>query len=84
MPMQLLFPLKRGTGVQIDEAVRHTATAFGRRSNQDCLLISLCRHAYLRRLGIFSKILLITRPDRKKCMLGCRLATIQFWSVLMF
>lgn len=25
MLMQLLFPLKRGTGVQIDEAVRHTA-----------------------------------------------------------
>lgn len=58
MLMQLLFPLKRGTGIQIDEAVRHTAAAFGRRSNQDCLLISICRHVYLRRLGILSKILL--------------------------
>ena len=66
MLMQLLFPLKRGTGVQIDEAVRHTATAFGRRSNQDCLLISLCRHVYLRRLGIFSKILLGSHVPTEK------------------
>lgn len=66
MLMQLLFPLKRDTGIQMDEAVRHTAVAFGRRSNQDCLFISLCRHVYLRRLGISSKILLGAQVPTEK------------------
>lgn len=56
--MQLLFPMKRSAKVQVNEAIRQTAVAFGRRSNQDCLVVSLCRHVYLRRLGIPSKILL--------------------------
>ena len=64
--MHLLFPLARGASIGMDEAVRRTAVAFGRRSKQDCLLVSLCRHTYLRRLGIASKILLGAQVPTEK------------------
>jgi hypothetical protein len=64
--MRLLFPQARRAGIGVDEAVRRTAAAFGRRSRQDCLLVSLCRHIYLRRLGIPSKILLGAQVPTEK------------------
>jgi hypothetical protein len=64
--MHLLFPPAPATGISVDEAVRRTAAAFGRRSRQDCLLVSLCRHTYLRRLGISSKILLGAQVPTEK------------------
>lgn len=64
--MQLLFPRARAAGIGVEEAVRLSAVAFGRRSNQDCLPVSLCRHIYLRRLGITSKILLGAQVPTEK------------------
>lgn len=63
---RIAFPQALPAPIGIDEAVRQTAAAFGRRSKQDCLLISLCRHAYLRRLGIASKILLGAQVPTEK------------------
>jgi hypothetical protein len=39
-------------------AVGELAAAFGRRSKQDCLFISLCRYAYLRRLNMAAAVVL--------------------------
>jgi len=64
--MHIVFPRAGGARVSTDEAVRRTAAAFGTRSRQDCLLVSLCRHAYLRRLGIPSKILLGAQVPTEK------------------
>jgi len=64
--MRLAFRPGRAAAVGVDEAVRLTAVAFGRRSRQDCLLVSLCRHIYLRRLGIASKILLGAQVPTEK------------------
>lgn len=64
--VRVVFPPAPGAPIGIDEAVRRTAAAFGRRSKQDCLLISLCRHVYLRRLGLASKILLGAQVPTEK------------------
>lgn len=64
--MHLAFPPGRAAAIGVDEAVRLTAVAFGRRSRQDCLPVSLCRHIYLRRLGISSKILLGAQVPTEK------------------
>lgn len=50
----------------INEALILTSQAFGRRSKQDCLVVSLCRHILLSQLKVESKIVLGAHvPTRK-------------------
>ena len=64
--MRLLFRQRQRGDVALPVVLARTAAAFGRRSKQDCLLVSLCRHAYLRRQGIASKILLGAQVPTEK------------------
>lgn len=56
--MRRMFPPARSSSICMLDAVNLSAVAFGLRSSQDCLPISICRHIFFRRIGIHSKIML--------------------------
>lgn len=64
--MRVLWRPGRPGKIALSAALESTAAAFGRRSRQDCLPVSLCRHVYLRRLGIASSIILGAQVPTEK------------------
>lgn len=64
--IDMLFPCSSTNEVDVEHAIKLTANAFGRRSRQDCLPVSLCRFAYLRHLKMRPKIMLGTHVPTEK------------------
>ena len=56
--VHLLVRPRRRPPPPLHVAVGELAAAFGRRSQQNCLFISLCRYAYLRRLNMAAAVVL--------------------------
>jgi hypothetical protein len=56
--VHLLVRPGRRSAPPLDLALGELVAAFGRRSQQNCLFISLCRYAYLRRLNVSAAIVL--------------------------
>lgn len=64
--MSFVFRPNNKREVNINKALELTSAAFGHRSNQNCLFISLCRYAFLRRLNVHGTIMLGTHVPTQK------------------